>query len=134
MGRLVTIDVDDLRRVMREEMFTAITEVVGSLKDGEVLISKAELNRIRELQKRFEVEEDVYLKGIEVASILGCTSGQVTKLCKNGVLEPSYPYRTEERRGAPRYSKRRLMELLKNGTIRAYNKQKKALSSRQSQS
>lgn len=122
MGRIVTIDIDDLRKLMREEMFTAISEVVGSLKDGEVLISKAEQERNRELQKRFEVEEDVYLKGIEVATILGCTSGQITKLCKKGILEPTYPYRNGDSKGAPRYSKRRLMELLKKGTIRAYNK------------
>jgi hypothetical protein len=122
MGRIVTIDIDDLRKLMREEMFTAISEVVGSLKEGEVLISTAELERNRQLQKRFEVEEDVYLNGKEVAAILGCTSGQITKLKQKGVLEPTYPYRNGETKGAPRYSKRRLMEMLKQGTVRAYNK------------
>ena len=117
MGRIVKIDIDDLRKLMREEAVNAVFTAVNSLRENEVLISNAEVERNRKAVEFMEnIENDVYLKGVEVRDILGCSSGQVTKLKNLGVLEPIYLNGSR----TPRYSKLRLLKMIKDRTIPKY--------------
>lgn len=117
MGRMIVIDEDSLKKMVHEATINAVYEVVSHMRDGEVLLSKAEVEKNRKAVEFMEnAENDTYLKGCEVASILGCTSGQVTKLKKLGVLEPVYLNASK----TPKYSKLKLLKMIKDRTVPKY--------------
>lgn len=118
MPRVLTIDADTLRDLIREETIKAVAEAVSQLRDGEVIISSVELERHREIEKERAGQQDVLLKGSEVAKMLGCTSGCVTKLRDKGVLEATYPYKTSR----PMYSRNKILKLIASRAIPAYKK------------
>lgn len=117
MGRLVTIDIDDLRKVMHEVAIDTVYQVVGTLREDEIVISNIDAEKHRKAVEFMEnVNNDIYLKGCEVKDILGCSSSQVTKLKNAGVLEPIYLSGNK----APRYSKLKLLKMIKDRTIPKY--------------
>ena len=118
MSRVLTIDADTLRDLIREETIKAIAEAMSQLRDGEAIISAVELEKHREMAKEMANQQDVLLKGCEVAKMLGCTSGCVTKLRDKGVLEATYPYKTSR----PMYSRNKILKLIASRTIPAYKK------------
>lgn len=117
MGRMVTVDIDDLRQVMQEVAVSAMYEVVSHLREGEAILSRAEVEKNRKAVEFMEnAANDTYLKGVEVAKMLGCTTGQVTKLKTMGVLEPVYINGSR----TPKYSKLRLLKMIKDRTVPKY--------------
>lgn len=118
MPQVIKIDAEELRRIFREEVFKAVAELVNSMREGEAIISAKELEENRKLSQMLQEQDDEYLSGKEVAEILGCTSGQVTKLKLKGVLEPIYPFGSR----TPKYSKAKLMKMIQARTIPAYHK------------
>lgn len=117
MGRTVTVDIDDLRQVMQEVAVKAVYDVVSQLREGEAILSMVEIEKNRKAKEFMEnAENDTYLKGCEVKDILGCSSAQVTKLKNLGVLEPIYLNGSR----TPKYSKLRLLSMIKDRTIPKY--------------
>jgi hypothetical protein len=118
MSRVLTIDADDLRDVIRQETIKAMLEVVYQLRDGEAIISAMELERNREMAKERANQQDVLLNGTEVAKMLGCTTGCITKMRNRGVLEATYPFKT----GRAMYSRNKILKLIANRTIPTFKK------------
>lgn len=118
MSRVLTIDADTLRDLIREETIKAIAEAMTQLRDGEAIISSVELERNREMAKERANQQDVLLKGTEVAKMLGCTLSCVTKLRTKGILEATYPFKS----GRAMYSRDKILKLIKSRTIPAYKK------------
>ena len=118
MPRVLTIDADTLRDLIREETIKAVAEAVSQLRDGEVIISAIDLENNRRLAQEMANQQDVLLKGCEVAKMLGCTSGCVTKLRDKGVLEATYPFKTSR----PMYSRNKILKLIASRTIPAFKK------------
>lgn len=118
MSRVLTIDADTLRDLIREETIKAVAEAVTQLRDGEVIISAVDFENNRRLAQEMANQQDVLLKGTEVAKMLGCTLGCVTKLRNKGILEATYPFKT----GRAMYSRDKILKLIKSRTIPAYKK------------
>ena len=118
MSRVLTIDADTLRDLIREETIKAVAEAMTQLRDGEAIISAVELERNREIAKERANQQDVLINGTEVAKILGCTTGCITKMRNRGILEATYPFNT----GRAMYSKAKIMKLIASRTIPAYKK------------
>jgi arginine/ornithine N-succinyltransferase beta subunit len=117
MGRTITIDMDDLKRIMREVAVNAVYDAVSHLREGEAILSRAEVEKNRKAVEFMQnAENDTYLKGCEVAKILGCSTGQVTKLKTMGVLEPVYLNGSR----TPKYSKLKLYKMIKDKTVPKY--------------
>ena len=118
MSRVLTIDDDTLRDLIREETIKAIAEAMTQLRDGEAIISAVELEKHREMAKEMANQQDVLLNGAEVAKMLGCTTGCITKMRNRGVLEATYPFKTSR----PMYSKAKVLKLIASRTIPAFKK------------
>ena len=118
MSRVLTIDADTLRDLIREETIKAIAEAMTQLRDGEVIISAVDLENNRRLAQEMANQQDVLLNGTEVAKMLGCTTGCITKMRNRGILEATYPFKT----GRAMYSKAKILKLIKSRTIPAYKK------------
>ena len=118
MSRVLTIDADTLRDLIREETIKAIAEAMTQLRDGEAIISSVELERNREMARERANQQDVLLNGTEVAKMLGCTTGCITKMRNRGILEATYPFQT----GRAMYSRNKILKLIASRTIPAYKK------------
>ena len=118
MSRVLTIDADTLRDLIREETIKAIAEAMTQLRDGEVIISAVDLENNRRLAQEMANQQDVLLNGTEVAKMLGCTTGCITKMRNRGILEATYPFKT----GRAMYSKAKILKLIASRTIPAYKK------------
>lgn len=118
MSRVLTIDADTLRDLIREETIKAVAEAMTFLRDGEAIISSVELERNREMARERANQQDVLLNGTEVAQMLGCTTGCVTKMRNRGILEATYPFKTSR----AMYSRNKILKLIASRTIPAYKK------------
>ena len=118
MSRVLTIDADTLRDLIREETIKAIAEAMTQLRDGEVIISAVDLENNRRLAQEMANQQDVLLNGTEVAKMLGCTTGCITKMRNRGILEATYPFKT----GRAMYSKAKILKLIASRTIPAFKK------------
>ena len=116
MKHLVTIDLDDLRKIMREETINTLAEMMDMLREGEVIQSTKSLQKQRELAEMMADKNDALLTGVQVAERLGCTSGQVTHLKNKGILEPVYAFGSR----TPRYSSNKLEKMIRERTIPCY--------------
>ena len=113
MSRLVTIDIEELRKIMREETINTLAGVMDMLREGEAIVSTRDIEKNRQLQEQLSKMNDTLLTGREVAQRLGCSSSQVTKLKLKGVLEPIYPLGSR----TPKYSRLKLEQMIKSRTI-----------------
>lgn len=116
MKQFVTIDLDDLRKIMREETINTLAEMMDMLREGEVIQSSTSLQKQREIAEMMADKNDKMLTGVQVAERLGCTSGQVTHLKNKGVLEPVYAFGSR----TPRYSANKLEKMIRERTIPCY--------------
>lgn len=114
----VTIAVEDLRQLMYENTVYAVNEVLKSLREGEVIISKSRYDKGEKAIEQIAAKDDVLLNGQEVKELLGCSSSCVTKLKNKGILEPIYVMGSR----TPRYSRNTLLNKIKERTVPCFKK------------
>ena len=52
MSRLVTIDIEELRKIMREETINTLAGVMDMLREGEAIVSTRDIEKNRQLQEQ----------------------------------------------------------------------------------
>lgn len=97
MKDIITISKADLQDLIKQTAVDAIMSTIANLRNGEIIISIKERERLSDMEKDSQVEK--LLNGVEAADVLCCSSAQITKLRNNGAIQSTcigsrwyYPY------------------------------------------